>query len=148
MSGSQQTPPLSTIFPINPATNPAPYSYLHHDSSHSAHRPSGHAPGDGQATCTDAADHHRAPVSEPLDLLALFTPRMAHPNDERDGGRHQGACGHDATCDSRHPHYRAIHAVGVRDLWEVFERTSLQRVAHHAADDPKRSAPGHRPPAG
>src|ERR671921_2070899 len=32
MSGSQQTFPLSTIFPINPATNPVIYSYLHHEA--------------------------------------------------------------------------------------------------------------------
>jgi hypothetical protein len=40
MSGSQQTLPLSTIFPINPATNPANDFYLHYDSSYSAHGPS------------------------------------------------------------------------------------------------------------
>src|SRR5215213_11345994 len=88
------------------------------------------------------------PVSEPLDLLALFTGRMAHPNDERNSGRHQGACGHDATCDSYHPHNRAIDAVGVGDLWEVFERTGLKRVACYAASDPKSCTLGQGPPAG
>jgi hypothetical protein len=36
MSGSQQTLPLSTIFPINPATNLATHSYSHHNSSYAA----------------------------------------------------------------------------------------------------------------
>jgi hypothetical protein len=61
MSGSQQTFPqtfpLSTIFPINPATNPVTYSYLHHDSSYSAHRPSEAASGAASpwTPCRDAA---------------------------------------------------------------------------------------------
>src|SRR5918999_2292189 len=38
MSGSQQTLPLSTIFPINSVTNPTTHFYLHLDSSYSAHR--------------------------------------------------------------------------------------------------------------
>ena len=107
-----------------------------------------HVPEIDQATHADGANHHRTPVSEPLDLLALFTPRMAHPNDERDGGSHQGACSHDPTCNSYHPYNRAIDAVGVGDLWEVFERTGFKRVAHYAAGDPKSCTPGHGSPAG
>jgi len=49
---------------------------------HDAYR---RAPETDQTAHADGADHHSTPIGEPLDLLALFTPRAAHPNDERDG---------------------------------------------------------------
>ena len=37
-------------------------------------------PGDGRGARKDAAYHHRAPVGEPLDLLALLAPSTPEPN--------------------------------------------------------------------
>ena len=38
MSGSQPTPPLSTILPINPTTNPTTYAFMHHNVLNPARR--------------------------------------------------------------------------------------------------------------
>src|SRR5215218_3877102 len=64
------------------------------------------APEADQTAHTDAADHDRAPVGEPLYLPALLAPRTAHPNDKRDGRRHHGAPRHDGACSHHYLQYR------------------------------------------
>src|SRR5215211_943812 len=88
------------------------------------------------------------PVSEPLDLLALYAPRPAEPNDDRGNRRDDGAPGHHGSQDSHYRQNRAINAKRVHDLWEVLQRPSLQRDAHNEATDPEPRAPGYGPPAG
>src|SRR5215203_1465533 len=99
-------------------------------------------------TYEDSANHHRTPISEPLDLLTLYSPSAASPNDERDGRRYHGAPDHDVSCECCYYHGRAIDAVWVDKFREVPKRTGLKRVAHHEAYDPKSRQPGHGPPAG
>src|SRR5919112_3143080 len=104
------------------------------------------APDGDYAGHEDGSNHHRAPVGEPLDLLALHRPRLAHPNDERDCRRHHRDPAHDGADDTHHQ-YWAVDAVGVRDLRVTFERTGPQPEAGYEPDDPERRAPGHGPPA-
>jgi hypothetical protein len=79
MSGSQQPLPLSTIFPINSATNPATHSYLHHDNSYSAQRPS------------EAANVPAGPWTHPLSRRQTGGPERWSSPRERMRSRLQAA---------------------------------------------------------
>src|SRR5215204_824896 len=103
------------------------------DNERDAHLP---APDGDHTTHEDGAHGERAPVGEPLDLLALGPPRPAHPDDERGGGRHHGSRSEDGTRDRDSSQNGAVDTVGVRDPWEFIEWSRLQRVARDEADNP------------